>query len=249
MSGVTVSMALLGSGEFDPWSEPVDRWLLERSRNPDGPVLIAPAAAAHEGDATFDMWANKGLAHFRSIGISAQVLPIKTREDADRQELVRLLDDASLVYFSGGNPARLARILDGSAFWGALTEAMADGLPYAGCSAGVASLTETTYDSDTQDVEEIWADGLGYVREMLFGPHWDIVDSWVPGATEFIVGAVKPGQVFMGLDEDTAIVGDASHWSVIGRQTIHVRRDGEWERYRHGTAFELPFRLAGADAA
>jgi hypothetical protein len=49
-----MQMALLGSGEFDPWSEPVERWLLERSSNPDGPVLIFPTASAHEGDSTFD---------------------------------------------------------------------------------------------------------------------------------------------------------------------------------------------------
>lgn len=240
-----LTMALLGSGEFDPWSEPVERWLLERSRTPDGPVLVAPTASAHEGDATFEMWASKGLEHYRSIGVKAEVLPLKTREDADRDELVRMLDDASLIYFSGGNPARLAETLEGSAFWGALRSALRDGLPYAGCSAGVACLTETTFDSDSQDIEKVWAKGLGYVREMLFGPHWDIVDTWIPGATEFIVGAVPPGHSFIGLDEDTAIVGDATSWSVMGRQQIHVRRGQEWARYRNGDAFELPFALAG----
>jgi hypothetical protein len=69
-----LSFAFLGSGEFDPWSEPVERWLLARSRNPSGPVLVCPTAAAHEGDESYDGWANKGLEHYRALGIAADVL-------------------------------------------------------------------------------------------------------------------------------------------------------------------------------
>ena len=34
------SFALLGSGEFEPWNEEVDRWLLGRADGRDGRVLI-----------------------------------------------------------------------------------------------------------------------------------------------------------------------------------------------------------------
>lgn len=244
-----VSMGLLGAGEFDPWAETVERWLLARSRDPDGPVLVAPTAAAHEGDDSFDGWATKGLAHYEAMGVPAEVLPLKTREDAYRDDLVRRLDDASMVFFSGGNPARLTEAVNDTPFWAALTTAMREGLPYAGCSAGVACLTEVTFDSDTDDFDSVWAPGLGYVRETLFAPHWDIVDTWIPGATEFIVGSVKRGDAFIGLDEDTAIVGDGRSWEVIGRSRIHAMRDGEWTRYRHGDAFELHLPLADEDRA
>lgn len=242
------NMAFLGSGEFDPWAEPVERWLLARSPNPEGPVLIAPTAAAHEGDASFDHWANKGLEHYEALGVAAEVLPLKTREDAHSDELAARLDGASMVFFSGGNPARLAQVLDGSPFWRALGVALREGFPYAGCSAGVACLTETTYDSDTTDTDSMWAPGLGYIRDTLFGPHWDIVDTWVPGATEFIVGAVRPGQTFVGLDEDTAMVGDGRTWEAIGRAKIHVMRDGEWFTYAEGDGFELALPIADGSA-
>ena len=74
-------------------------------------AIVAPTAAAHEGDESFDGWANKGLEHYAGLGIPAEVLPLKTREDAHRDDLVRRLDDASIVFFSGGNPARLAGLL------------------------------------------------------------------------------------------------------------------------------------------
>jgi cyanophycinase len=239
-----VSIALLGSGEFDPWSEPVERWLLERSSRPDGVALVLPTAAAHEGEDSFQRWGSKGLEHFASLEIPAEVVPLRRREDADREELVARLDEASLVFFSGGNPRRLAVALDGSAFWTRLRQRMTEGMPYAGCSAGVASLTEKTYDSDTQDLEQIWKPGLGLVRRMLFGPHWDIVDTWIPGAREFIVSSNDPAYGFVGLDEDTAIVGDGRSWDVIGRQRIHVLTDGTWTSFGAGDRFELPFDLA-----
>ena len=236
-------MGLLGSGEFDPWSAPVDRWLLERSRNPDGVALVLPTAAAHEGEDSFRRWGDKGMQHYASLGIPAEVVPIREREDADRDEIVARLDDASVVFFSGGNPSRLARALDGSAFWRRLREAMVVGLPYAGCSAGVACLTSKTYDSDTQSFEGMWQPGLGLVRRMVFGPHWDIVDTWVPGAKDFIVTSVEDGDAFVGLDEDTAMVGDGGSWNVIGRQKVHVMRDGSWTSHADGEGFSLPFQL------
>ncbi|HZD17938.1 MAG TPA: Type 1 glutamine amidotransferase-like domain-containing protein [Actinomycetota bacterium] len=238
-------IALLGSGEFDPWSEPVERWLLERSRTPDGPVLVVPTAAAHEGQESFDTWGTKGLEHYREFQIPAEVLPLRTREDAHREELVARLESASLVFFSGGNPARLTEVLRETPFWGALCDAIRDGLPYAGCSAGVACLTEVTYDSDVDRLDAVWAPGLGYVRNVLFGPHWDIVDTWIPGATEFIVGSVRDGQIFVGLDEETAMVGDGHRWTVRGRGGIHVLRNRAWSIHRHLDGFELELPLVG----
>jgi cyanophycinase len=239
-----LSFAFLGSGEFEPWSEPVERRLIEGSRRPDGVALVLPTAAAHEGDTSFDEWGAKGLQHFASLGFAAEVVPLKTREDAHDDGIVGRLDDASLVFFSGGNPARLAAILRDTPFWLALVAAMNSGLPFAGCSAGVAFLTESTFDSDTRDLESVWAPGLGYLHDVLFGPHWDIVDVWVPGAGAYIVDSVRPGQTFVGLDEDTAMVGDGVSWKVIGRQKVHVLRDGEWEIFGDGDAFDLALRLA-----
>ena len=238
-------MALLGSGEFEAWTEPVDRWLLERSRNGAGVVLVAPTAAAHEGEASFSSWGAKGLEHYRSLGVPAEVLPLRTREDAHREDLVRRLDDAAFVFFSGGNPFRLAEVLAGTPFWRALRGAMTDGLPYAGCSAGVACLTEVTYDSEADHLGELWKPGLGLLARTLFGPHWDIVDTWRPGVRDFIVDSVLDGQVLVGLDEDTAMAGDGNTWMVFGRQGVHVRRHGTWVTHRPGDAFELPLPLAG----
>ena len=94
------TFALMGSGEFEPWSVEMDREVLARA-NGDGRVVILPTASAKEGDEVFDDWAAKGLAHYASFGIPAEVIPLKVRDDASRPELIARLEGASVAFFSG----------------------------------------------------------------------------------------------------------------------------------------------------
>jgi cyanophycinase len=241
---VTRAFAFLGAGEFEPWSEVVDRWVLERAQG-DGRVLIVPTASAPEGDDVFEGWASKGLEHYADLGVPAEVVPIKSREDAEREDLAAWVRAASVVYFSGGNPYHLASVLRGSAFCRALYDRLDDGLGFVGCSAGVACLTETTYDTATEDLTsaEMWKPGLAYVRRALFAPHWDMVETWFPGAQAFIVSSLEPGQTLIAIDENTAMVGDGARWNVLGRSGVHAYRDGTWTELPSGSSFELPLEL------
>jgi cyanophycinase len=205
----------------------------------DGRVLILPTASAPEGKDVFERWGSLGLAHFSRLDIPAEVLDLRTREDADDPRLLARLDGASAVYFSGGNPAYLSATLAESDFLDSMLKQLDRGMAYAGCSAGVACLNELTFDSDTTDVDEVFKPGLGLVPRAFFAPHWDIVDTWMPGATEFIVASVPEGSVFIGLDEETAMVGRGSSWKVIGKSGIHVKREDAWATYRDGDRFEL----------
>lgn len=71
---------MMGSGEFEPWSEEVERAALDGR---SGPVAVVPTASASEGDRVFDRWAQMGLDHYASMGVEARVIPIKNREDAE----------------------------------------------------------------------------------------------------------------------------------------------------------------------
>ena len=237
-------LALLGSGEFEPWSADVDRWALDGPG--DGRVIIAPTASAPEGDDSFAGWATKGLRHYAEMGVAAEVLPLKTREDAQDPSVADLIRDASVVYFSGGNPYYLARTLDGTRFWRTLLEQLEQGAAYVGCSAGVACLAEVTFDSAVEDIrsEEAYKPGLGFVRRAMFAPHWDHVEGWFPGGQAYIADRTPPEQTLIALDEDTAMIGDGSAWEVVGLGAIHVLRDGSWDRRSAGSAFDLELDLA-----
>jgi cyanophycinase len=232
------SFALLGSGEFEPWSEEVDRWMLRRAAHPDGPVLILPTASAPEGDEVFTMWGDMGLRHFDAMGVSAHVLPLKTRADAESPEVVSKLEGASMVYFSGGNPAYLVEVLLGSPFWRGVLSKLDRGLAYAGCSAGISSLGVKAPDSGAGGLaQEAWRPGLGLFPNVVFGPHWDMLDSYIPGLPQLMEEAVPAGGVLFAVDERTAAIGDGHEWGVVGLGKARVHRDGEWHEWPAGATF------------
>src|SRR2546425_11430331 len=111
----------MGSGEFEPWTAEVDRWLLERATG-DGGVLILPTASAAEGDQVFHRWARMGIDHYAELGVPARVVPVKTRDEADDPAFAGSGGEASMAFFSGGNPAYLAGVLAGSRFWAAILQ-------------------------------------------------------------------------------------------------------------------------------
>lgn len=249
MSGLVIG--LFGSGEFEPWAEAADRWLLEHARSGDGRVLILPTASALEGDEVFDFWGSRGLEHYGSMGVPAEVVPLKTRDDAHRDDLIARLEPASLVFFSGGNPAELAATLRGTPFWTALLGAMERGVAYGGCSAGMACLGEVAPDSAVNEfTDALWRPGLGLLTNVMLGPHWDALDSFAPGLTQYIVTSVPAGCRLFAVDEDTAVVGDGTTWSVIGEGRAHLMLDGEWRHVPAGGVFDVSLvaRARGAES-
>jgi len=229
--------AFLGSGEFQPWHHDVDTALIA---DRPGRVLVVAAASAPEGEQTYQGWREQGLAHYRRLGIDAAAPDLRHRQDAFADDVVAHLDDAALVFFSGGNPAYLASVLDGSPFWNSLVERLTSGrTAFAGCSAGVACLSDPTFDSAADDTASVWAPGLGWFPGTLFAPHWDAIDDWRPNARQFIVDSVHRDGRLVALDESTAMVGDGEQWRVHGAGSVHTFTpvDGTWTHHAGGTAF------------
>ena len=229
--------ALLGSGEFAEWTHEVDRWLLDRATG-DGRVVVVPTASSPEGDAVFDDWASRGLAHYAAAGIPVEVLPVRDRVDADDAAMVAQLGNASIIFFSGGNPAYLARTLADTALWLAVKRGLDRGMAYAGCSAGIASLGQMAPDSTVSHLDEsLWQPGLALFPNAWFGPHWNALDRYAPGLTERFAASVPEGQLLVGVDEDTAMVGDGKSWRVLGRSGVHVRESAAWSTHASGSTF------------
>ncbi len=203
-------------------------------------MLVCPTAAAHEGDESYDGWANKGLEHYGALGIAAEVLPLKTRDDAIRDEVVARLDDASadLLLRRQPRPAR-----PGGRRHAVLGRAP-DGAPRRPAVCGVQRRRGMPHREDLRLGPSGLRLDLGARASGTCGTRCS--DRTGTSSTRgsrarptFIAGSVGPGQTFIGLDEDTAMVGDGARWEVIGRAKVHVLRDGEWTRYADGDAFEL----------
>jgi cyanophycinase-like exopeptidase len=225
---------LLGAGEFLPWSEEGERYVLRLTRR-TGPIAILPTASAPEGDTVFDRWGTMGLDHYAQLGLDARVVPLKTRDDALDPALIAALDDVSMVFFSGGNPAYLARTLDWTPFLDALVRGLASGLVFAGCSAGAMVAGARVGTSAGPGFRSA---GVGLVAHARFGVHWNRVPG-LPGVKRFMTAGSERAGAFVGIDEMTAIAGDGVRWRVFGGGRVEVRRLGDRSFYSAGDEFSL----------
>ncbi|HEX5936615.1 MAG TPA: Type 1 glutamine amidotransferase-like domain-containing protein, partial [Actinomycetota bacterium] len=209
-------IALLGSGEFEPWTSDLDRMLLEHASSGTGAVAIVPTASALEGR-RFDDWARQGLEHYARLGVPARVVDLRGRDDADRLDLIEQLEETSLIFFSGGNPAFLARTLAGTAFWDAVVERVAEGAAFAGCSAGACIAGAFAPESMTDAVwEERWLPGLELVPDVWVLPHFDALDRYRSDLRSYFLSRVPDAGWALGVDERTAAVRVGGAWSVHG---------------------------------
>ena len=117
-------IALVGSGEYLPVMQSVEASLLI-GRSPK--YVQIPTAAAPEGEKSVQYWVNLGIEQAQRIGVEAVPVIVQSRLDADSVELARKIDDAGLIYLSGGNPSFLANTLRDTLVWCAIESAWKSG--------------------------------------------------------------------------------------------------------------------------
>jgi cyanophycinase len=234
-------IALLGSGEYLPVMDDVDRYLLANSGSNNGKarVVCLPTAAGQEGEASVGRWSKMGVEHFQRFGADVQAVPVIDSDSANDLKFASAVEEADLIYFSGGDPGYLYRTMHGSRVWDAAQKAWARGAAYAGCSAGAMILGELIPDFRAAGLRSIT--GFNIIPATYVIPHFDAIPGiWKP----FIFALrrrLKENEVMLGVDEDTAFIGKLDgEWKVMGRSKVHVfSRDGE-QKYKNGETVTLP---------
>jgi cyanophycinase len=221
-------IALVGSGEYLPVMNDIDRYLLD-SLDLDGRkprVVCMPTAAGQEGDGSVNRWSNMGIEHFQQLGAEVNALRIIDRDSADDPQWEPLLENADLIYFSGGDPGYLYQTMNGSRAWGAAQRAWERGAIYAGCSAGAMILANRIPRFRLSGTVE----GFGVVPAKFIVPHFDAIPVMFKPVALALMGQLKNNDRMIGVDEDTALIGTLNgEWKVMGQSKVHVfTRKGEW---------------------
>jgi len=227
-------IALVGSGEYLPQMEEVDRLLLERVGGPSAHVVVLPTAAGLEEPASPRRWAQAGVGYFAGLGAHAEAANILVRDDAFDPRWLAMLQSADFVYFSGGSPRHLIETCVDSPAWEVIRARHAAGAVLAGCSAGAMAFGRFTLQprrlwsttaADGVPPEDTWYAALGLVPNVVVLPHFD---RWVarmgPTTLTQLAGSLSQGLTLIGVDEDTALVrvDDSSVWQVMGRQSVSI---------------------------
>jgi len=228
-------VALVGSGEFLEVMVPVDAELL--AGRPQRAVFL-PTASAEEGSERVRYWIELATAHYASMGVEPVPLEVLDREDAERPDLASRVAGAGLVYLSGGNPGYLANTLTGTAVWQAILEAWGSGAALAGCSAGACALSRLA--DDFREPGRYSGEGLAVVPQLVVLPHFDRFEHWMPGLADAMSARTPPDAALVGIDEETALVGNGDNFTVRGNKSVwRIDRDGTRLQFRAGERLEL----------
>jgi cyanophycinase len=214
-------ITLVGSGEYLPVMDDVDRHLLNSLalNGRKARVVCLPTAAGREGDSSVNRWSNMGISHFRDLDAEVSAVRIIDRVSADDPQWESLLENADLIYFSGGDPGYLHQTMKGSRAWSAAQRAWERGAVYAGCSAGAMILAKRMPSFRLVGTQE----GFGIVPATFIIPHFDAIPGlWKP----LVFGLqrqLKRGERMIGVDENTALIGKLGEtWTVMGKSKVHV---------------------------
>ncbi len=219
-------IALLGSGEYLSVMDDVDHYLLANcgavGRKPR--VVCLPTAAGQEGDKSVTRWSKMGLEHFTRHGADVQALPVIDAKSANDLNHASVVEDADIVYFSGGDPSYLYRTMKDSLVWQAAQKAWARGAVYAGCSAGAMILGREMPDFRAMGIRSTAAFAILPVASVM--PHFNAIPLFGKPLVATLRRRLTEGEIMIGIDEDTAIVGKLNEeWTVMGKaKAIYLQR-------------------------
>jgi cyanophycinase len=233
-------IALLGSGEYLPVMDEVDRFLLANcgaeERRPR--VVCLPTAAGQEGEKSVTRWSKMGVEHFTRLEADVQAVPVIDTESANDLNHASAVEEADLVYFSGGDPGYLFKTMKDSLVWQAAQKAWERGAVYAGCSAGAMILGREIPDFRMMGLRSISA--FGIVPMAFVMPHFNAIPLFAKPLVSTLRGRLKKDEIMIGIDEDTAIVGTLNEgWTVMGKAKAHVFMKNESKSYAAGEKFLL----------
>lgn len=217
-------LALVGSGEYLPGMEAVDRELLGRLAGPPR-VVCLPTAAGTEGAERIGYWSDLGVAHFTRLGAEAQSLPVIDRASANDLALAGEISQANFVYLSGGKPDYLHKTLAGSRAWESILAVLAGGGLLAGCSAGAMILGEKFFGFPG------WRSGFNFLPGATVVPHFDEIPS---AMLRSVWLTADKSLAMVGIDGYTALVVDGDRREVLGTGGVAIWNRAGKQRYGAG---------------
>ena len=230
-------------GETRGWIVPIggaenkenDRHILERFLRVSGGgaaniVVIPTASRMHETGPRYEKL-------FKDLGAAqVTVMDFDTRRDCQEAGRLRRLEEATGIFFTGGNQLRLTTLLGGTPVAKLIRVRNAHGVTVGGTSAGASILSEHMIAFGDEGSSVIsgsvrLAPGLGLTNRFIIDQHFRQRDRLGRLITAL---AYNPFAVGIGLDEDTAaFIGPDETDRSGGQRRRHRRGRGRCQLLLH----------------
>jgi cyanophycinase len=147
---------------------------------------------------------------FKKLGCSeVGHLKILEREQAESKKNMERLERCNCIMFSGGDQLKLCSILGGTTFLTLLKQRFEDEyFVIAGTSAGAAAMSSTMIFGGPEEKAYLKGEvhvsmGFGFMQNVIIDTHFDARGRFGRLAQAI---ATQPGQLGIGLDEDTGVI-------------------------------------------
>ncbi|WP_210463621.1 MULTISPECIES: cyanophycinase [Rufibacter] len=203
-------------------SEQILKRFVNELKGEDPLVVVIPTASQIPEESAEDY-----VKLFKELGANnVQVADIRTRQDANKPEMVEMIRNASGIMFTGGDQLRLTALLGGTEVLRSMKERyITTNIIIAGTSAGATAMsTPMIYEGESQggyikgDVR--LTTGLELLKNVAIDTHF-LTRGRIVRMTQAI--CTNPECIGIGLEEDTAIlVTDGGHVEVVGSGLVTV---------------------------
>src|ERR1700710_2035326 len=166
------TLIIIGGGERKDAERTVLQEVARRAGT--GKLVVAPIATAEPEETWKDY-----REIFGKLGVKkVEWLDVRIREEGFKEEVVRILDGATVVFFTGADQLKITSQLGDSYVYRRIEEIYEQGGTIAGTSAGASVMSETMLISGDGDeshkVDTVlgMAPGLGLIRNAVIDQHF-----------------------------------------------------------------------------
>lgn len=162
---------------------------------------------------------------FTKLGVkNIKGLDISNRVQAFEEKNLKAINEAALIFFTGGDQLRITSMIGGTPIYDALRKVSKSGCIIVGTSAGASVMSDTMIvQGDDEDSPRKctlkMAQGLGFVENVMIDQHFDQrgrIGRLLTGIAQ------NPEVLGIGIDEDTAIiVSEIGIAEVIGNGAVY----------------------------
>ena len=208
----------------------------------DAEILLMTIATDHVEETVKDyrkVFRRLGVRHLKAFDIAV-------REDTAAKRGLRLIENATGIFFSGGDQLDIPVLLGGTAMLKAIQERHCQGCVIAGTSAGAAMMSTSMLISGKPEESPRFGNveigpGLDFINRTIIDTHFS-----QRGRCGRLMTAVAhyPQHIGLGIDENTAILVNGDEFKVLGNGSVIVVDGGPMthtnlSELKHGELLEM----------
>lgn len=167
---------------------------------------------------------------FERLGAEdVRVVDTERREDASDPKYQEILQNATGVFFTGGDQARITSLLKDTELDAIIHRRFSEGIVVGGTSAGAAMMPDVMIiegDSETNPRVDVVAmgPGMGFLPGIVVDQHFA-----QRGRLGRLISALaqQPAVLGLGIDENTAVIVNGNEFEVVGEGAVTVIDESE----------------------